>query len=469
MPAFRTRAVMLDPARVMERKDYYRDLLPWLKAWGYNTLHFHITDDQGSALAFPSHPELAKDGAFTADEMADFVREAKGHRIAVVPELESLGHTRFITSLPRYKRLGGRGKRSGFNAIDPDRKETRKLLQELLEDTATLFPAEVLHVGLDEVNLSGLPQYKTLPEEEVWKPFAKHAAWVHRTVRKLGRRPAMWGDHCLSAPKMLGRYDKDVILVDWHYHATVDASTPLVFLDKGFDVWTAPAVSQWGETRGLPNAANIENIRRFAGLSLQLRKRGVIGMTNTVWCPWRYLPGGADYPMALGGHLFEAREEDPGFAADFAREFYGLNKADGRRAGALIHRLHMTAPRRRQVEHIMNGGSRVNPFTREDVRACRELARNMGELRKALKPFPNKARRHAERLGDLVLSAELYERMGVYGAAGRKTTALRSVKTFLKRCVAAWKRDRHECTRKWLHTRDLHCVLGLARRLSPGR
>jgi N-acetyl-beta-hexosaminidase len=122
MKGFARRAVMLDPARLMEKKAYYRGLLPWLREWGYNTLHFHLTDDQGSALAFPSHPELAKDGAFTADEMREFVKAASKLGISVIPEIESLGHTRCITGRREYRKLGA-APESGFNSLDPDNED----------------------------------------------------------------------------------------------------------------------------------------------------------------------------------------------------------------------------------------------------------------------------------------------------------------------------------------------------------
>lgn len=56
---FDVRGVMLDPARLMDRKGEYFSLLPHLKDWGYNLLHLHLTDDQGSRLVFPRRPELA--------------------------------------------------------------------------------------------------------------------------------------------------------------------------------------------------------------------------------------------------------------------------------------------------------------------------------------------------------------------------------------------------------------------------
>jgi hypothetical protein len=280
----------------------------------------------------------------------------------------------------------------------------------------------------------------------LWKPFARHAAWVHRAIRKLGRRPAMWGDHVLSAPKMARRYGRDVIMFDWHYGFFVPPETPRFFCDKGFEVWCAGAASNSGNTRVIPTADNLRNLRHFSAVGMLLRDRGVTGMVNTVWCPWRYLPGAVDYPIALGGHLFTAEREDPDFAAGFARGFYGFKAGDARRAGVAIRRLYETAPAGRQFRRIMTGGSADDPFTRVDADCGRALRREMRSLATEISALARVARRHGARLNDLALSARLLARLGRYAESGRDPSSVKGGKTLVKQCISAWKRDRHEFT-----------------------
>ncbi len=66
------RGLMLDPARLTERHDFYFKLLPQLAEWGFNTLWWHFSDDEGFALKLKSHPELASPYAFTKTEMKRF-------------------------------------------------------------------------------------------------------------------------------------------------------------------------------------------------------------------------------------------------------------------------------------------------------------------------------------------------------------------------------------------------------------
>ncbi len=52
------RGLMLDAARLVESQEYYRRFLDFCAEWSVNAVIFRLTDDQGCALRFRSHPEL---------------------------------------------------------------------------------------------------------------------------------------------------------------------------------------------------------------------------------------------------------------------------------------------------------------------------------------------------------------------------------------------------------------------------
>ena len=49
---------MIDAPRLMESINYYRRLIDFCSEWKFNTIVFRLTDDEGCALRFESHPEL---------------------------------------------------------------------------------------------------------------------------------------------------------------------------------------------------------------------------------------------------------------------------------------------------------------------------------------------------------------------------------------------------------------------------
>ena len=50
------RGVMVDAGRVPETMAYYKRVIEFCSDWGLNTLHFRLTDDQGSAMRFHFRP-----------------------------------------------------------------------------------------------------------------------------------------------------------------------------------------------------------------------------------------------------------------------------------------------------------------------------------------------------------------------------------------------------------------------------
>ena len=443
MAGFRHRVLMLDLARVTERRDRYRFWLPWLGEWGYNTLHLHLTDDEGCAMVFPRRPELATPGAFTAGEMREFVAEARRYRVAVIPEIESLGHTRFITRVKRYRHLlakpprGTTGHAWGFNAILPGHPETRRLLADLFRDAAEIFDHEVIHAGLDEVDLSRLHGGQG-PD---WMPFARHAGWVHDAIRKVGRRPAMWADHVVGAPAMASRFGRDVLMVDWHYEAGVRGDSLDLLAGHGFEVWAAPA-TMWWRVRLLTNPGSFANVREFTGHALR-RRKAVTGMVNTVWCPYRHLPGAMDWPIAWAGHVFTAGREDPAFGRHFCRSFYGLGASDAAAAALALDLIHAAAPETPLYEDVLAERAADHPrFTREHQRRCAERVAVFAEQARRLAAVVRKARRNADRLNDVVLSARLLERWARFGAAGMRRSALPPAPALRQACMASWERAR---------------------------
>jgi hypothetical protein len=434
-----SRVLMLDPARQPERHERYDFWLPWLGEWGYDTLHLHLADDEGCLLAFPSRPELGSAGAYTADEMRAFVRRARRHGITVIPEIETLGHARFITGLPRYRALAGkppRGRRGhpwGFNALDPRHPEARRLLTDILADTAAIFDAEVLHAGLDEVDLTRLRAGRG-PD---WKPFADHAAWVHETIRKIGKRPAMWADHLVKAPDMAQHFQRDVLMFDWHYECDVRPDSLDTLADLGFETWACPS-TLWWRCRVVTNAGAFANVRAFAGHALE-RPKAVTGLVNTVWAPFRHLPGAMDWPIAWAGHVFSAPAEDPSFCRHFCRTFYGLSASLAGAAADALTRLHHTAPDCKVHEDVLDGRTAARPrFTREHRRLCVEAVPVFAGVARTLARAVREAARNAARLNDVVLSARLLERWARYGAAGLDASALPDARRLRSACRASW-------------------------------
>ena len=136
------RGLMVDAGRVPESMAYYRRVIEFCADWQLNTLHFRIADDQGSALRFASVPDLlTHNNAFTPEELKGLAQYAKSHGVELLPELESFGHTGYITRSPAYAHLLDRSAQdsSEFTGVIPVNPETLQLFEKLYQEIATIF------------------------------------------------------------------------------------------------------------------------------------------------------------------------------------------------------------------------------------------------------------------------------------------------------------------------------------------
>ena len=144
-PDFAYRGFMLDVVRDFRTVDEVLEIIDLMASCKLNTLHFHIADDESWCLEIKDLPELTEYGAhhalpdwdlheiaalkptangqignatfYTAEEYMQIIRYAWDHRIRVIPEFDTPGHSRAsIKAMQAYERHTGD---SGFRLQDP--------------------------------------------------------------------------------------------------------------------------------------------------------------------------------------------------------------------------------------------------------------------------------------------------------------------------------------------------------------
>ena len=136
------RGLMVDAGRVPESLEYYRRVVDFCADWELNTLHFRLADDQGSALNFASVRGLVTHkNAFAPEQLRNLAEYARTHGVDLIPELESFGHTGYITRSATYAHLldsEAQGP-SDFTGVIPVHPETLQLFSKLYRELATIF------------------------------------------------------------------------------------------------------------------------------------------------------------------------------------------------------------------------------------------------------------------------------------------------------------------------------------------
>ncbi|HZD47400.1 MAG TPA: family 20 glycosylhydrolase [Silvibacterium sp.] len=290
------RGLMVDAGRVPESMEYYRRVIEFCADWQLNTLQFRLADDQGSALRFTSVPDLLthKD-AFTPEQLMGLADYAKAHGVDLIPELESFGHTGYITRSSAYAHLldsSNQGS-SEFTGVSPVNPETLELFGKLYREVAGIFPSIYLHGGCDEVNWGGSAlsrkALETKTRAQIW---AEYLNSLNQLSKSLDKQFIVWGDVVVhNEPEILGQLNKNIIIMDWNYSETSSARIQEAFLKvraNGSRAIGAPALIryEWGPRAG---SEQLRNIDAFADSYFGSNDPGSLGVMLTNWIPSRYL------------------------------------------------------------------------------------------------------------------------------------------------------------------------------------
>ena len=290
------RGLMVDAARVPETLDYYRRVIEFCADWQMNTLHFRLADDQGTALRFTTVPGLVThENAVTPEELKQLAEYARSQGVDLIPELESFGHTGFITRSPIYAHLLDRDASGSaeYTGVIPVHPQTLELFDKLYQEIAAIFPSSYLHGGCDEVNWGGSGLSRQALEAksrpQIWGEYLNA---LNQSAQKLGKQFIVWGDFVLhKEPEILTRLSKSIIIMDWNYWDISSANLHdalAAIRANGSRAIGAPALInyKWGPRAG---TQQLRNIDAFADAYLDTTDSGSLGVVLTNWVPSRYV------------------------------------------------------------------------------------------------------------------------------------------------------------------------------------
>lgn len=176
-PRFAWRGAMLDSARHFQSPEFIKRFIDQLALLKLNTLHWHLTDDQGWRIEIKRYPKLTEVGAwrrpagaagtdangqpvryggfYTQEEIRDVVRYAAARYVTIVPEIDMPGHMQ--AAIAAYPELGSIGDTPavshdwGVHAylVNTD-DATLAFLDNVLDEVTDLFSGPYIHIGGDE-------------------------------------------------------------------------------------------------------------------------------------------------------------------------------------------------------------------------------------------------------------------------------------------------------------------------------
>lgn len=230
-PRFGWRGMHLDVGRHIFAVEDIKKFIDWLAFHKINTLHWHLTEDQGWRIEIKKYPKLTEVGAwrtstppygnrnsddgkryggfYTQEQVKEIVAYATARHITVVPEIDMPGH--MAAAIAAYPELGNNdipgfapkvATRWGvfYDILAPTEK-TFQFVDDVLTEVCALFPSAYIHIGGDEApknQWDRSPRVKELMQREGLKDGHDVQSYFIKRVEKIleakGRKLIGWDE-----------------------------------------------------------------------------------------------------------------------------------------------------------------------------------------------------------------------------------------------------------------------------------
>jgi hexosaminidase len=261
------RGAMLDISRHYFDAEFIKKTISSLAIFDYNTLHLHLTDDQGwrleskvfpllhevgsirkhsqnnHGLLEPTYDGIQHSGYLTHEDAQEIIIHASSLGIRVIPEINIPGHTgALLAAYPQFGINQNPVEVSGRWGISDHLlrpfPETFEFLKKVFQEVAELFPSEYIHVGGDE---SLINNWLLDPEVVTWmrsqgfvttkEVFLYFMQEVEKIIDGLGKKMVTWDDAFAFDPEQATQ----ATVMSWR-----GAAIAQIALDHGREVIQGP-------------------------------------------------------------------------------------------------------------------------------------------------------------------------------------------------------------------------------------
>lgn len=186
-PRFSWRGMHLDVSRHFFSPELVKEYIDLMAQFKMNSLHWHLTDNQGWRIEIKKYPRLTSVGAwmmnqvgtagaanspgglgylapnggyYTQEQIKEIVKYAAARNITIVPELDVPGHS--AAAILAYPYLSCEPPQQGPltmqnfhrmpSSLCPGKDSVYKFLEDVYSEVLNLFPSKYIHIGGDEVD-----------------------------------------------------------------------------------------------------------------------------------------------------------------------------------------------------------------------------------------------------------------------------------------------------------------------------
>ncbi|MFF0080881.1 family 20 glycosylhydrolase [Streptomyces canus] len=242
-PAKPVRGFLLDIARKNFTAGWIEDRVRELGDLKFNRLQLHFSDDQAFRIESASHPEIVSAQHLTKAQVKRIVALAAQRHITVVPEIDSPGHLGAVIAAHPELQLRSAAGNAARGAVDISNPASAKIVDDLLNEYAGLFPGADWHLGGDEYRAlmvsdpaATYPQLATAARKAYGAGATVEdltTGWLNdraATVRAHRRAPIAWNDGFFRGTSVRAADD---IRVGYWTGKEIGARLPVEYLSAG--------------------------------------------------------------------------------------------------------------------------------------------------------------------------------------------------------------------------------------------
>jgi len=287
-PEYAYRGAMLDVSRHFFQVDDVKRYLDLLAAIKINTLHLHLSDDQGWRIEIKSRPKLTEIGSktqvgggeggfYTQEQFKELVSYAADRYITIIPEIDMPGHTN--AALASYPELNCDGKARelysgievGFSTFCTSNEATYEFIDDVIRELAEMTPGRYIHIGGDESHATPLEDYI---------PFIER---VQAIVKKYGKEVIGWDEiaHAKLVDNTVVQYwDKaeNAMMGKKQGAKVLMSPAKRTYLDMQYDSTTRLGL-HWAAYIEVDDAYDWDPVSLVDGIS----KEDIIGVESPLW------------------------------------------------------------------------------------------------------------------------------------------------------------------------------------------
>lgn len=194
--------------------------------------------DLGEGLVYPSHPELASQGAWTPERMAREIEVLKSLGVEAVPKLNfSATHDAWMGEYSR-------------RVSTP---EYYQVCRELIDDVCAIFHPRFFHIGFDEEVYENQKEYDYVvirQYDQWWEDLRRISGYVEAN----GARAMMWSDFAREhTEEFIQKCPKSIVQCVWYYFTLFEGELPYAnqirirpykaLAEAGFDVMASGSLA----------------------------------------------------------------------------------------------------------------------------------------------------------------------------------------------------------------------------------